>query len=148
MKYLYRSKKHRLVAGVAGGLAEYFGIDPILVRLVFILLFFIPPAVGFWLYLAGIIFIPEEGEKEKEEKDEKEVAERLKEGAQKVSSSLEDLLKTAKKDTFHRRRLLGAFLVLLGVLFMLNRLFLTVNPSFIWGLLFIFIGFILLVNRR
>jgi phage shock protein PspC (stress-responsive transcriptional regulator) len=148
MKHLYRSKKHRLVAGVAGGLAEYFGIDPILVRLVFILLFFVPPAVGFWLYLAGIIFIPEEGEKEKEEKDEKEVTERLKEGAQKVSSSLEDLLKTAKKDTFHRRRLLGAFLVLLGVLFMLDRLFLTVSPSFIWGLLFIFIGFILLVNRR
>jgi phage shock protein C len=33
---LYRSRKDKMVAGVAGGLAEYFDIDPVIVRIVFI----------------------------------------------------------------------------------------------------------------
>jgi phage shock protein C len=32
-KKLYRSKKNRKIAGVCGGIAEYFDIDPIIVRL-------------------------------------------------------------------------------------------------------------------
>jgi len=39
-KKLYRSRKERMIAGVCGGLAEYFGIDATWVRLIFILLFF------------------------------------------------------------------------------------------------------------
>ncbi|HOG46372.1 MAG TPA: PspC domain-containing protein [Anaerolineae bacterium] len=35
MKKLYRSRDERMVAGVAGGIAQYFGIDPTLVRLAF-----------------------------------------------------------------------------------------------------------------
>ena len=35
MKKLYRSRKDAMVAGVCGGLAEYFGIDSAIVRLVF-----------------------------------------------------------------------------------------------------------------
>ena len=37
-KRLYRSRKDRMIAGVCGGLAQYFGIDPTWVRLIFILL--------------------------------------------------------------------------------------------------------------
>jgi phage shock protein C len=38
-KQLYRSKNDRMLAGVCGGLAEYFDIDPIIVRIIaFILL--------------------------------------------------------------------------------------------------------------
>lgn len=36
-KKLYRSRKDRMIAGVCGGLAEHFGIDPTWVRLLFIL---------------------------------------------------------------------------------------------------------------
>jgi phage shock protein C len=32
-KRLYRSRDHRWLAGVCGGLAKYFGIDPIIVRI-------------------------------------------------------------------------------------------------------------------
>ena len=32
-KRLYRSKKDKMLAGVCGGLAEYFDVDPSLVRL-------------------------------------------------------------------------------------------------------------------
>jgi phage shock protein PspC (stress-responsive transcriptional regulator) len=37
---LYRSKTDRFIAGVAGGLAEYFNIESVLVRLIFVLIFF------------------------------------------------------------------------------------------------------------
>jgi len=39
-KKLYRSRKERMIAGVCGGLAEYLGVDPTWIRLLFILLFF------------------------------------------------------------------------------------------------------------
>lgn len=38
---LYRSRKERLLAGVCGGLAAHFRLDPTWVRLIFILLFFL-----------------------------------------------------------------------------------------------------------
>jgi phage shock protein C len=38
MKKLYRSQKQKIVAGVCGGIAEYFEIDPVLIRLIWIVL--------------------------------------------------------------------------------------------------------------
>lgn len=38
MKKFYRSKTDRAIAGVCGGIGEYFGVDPVIVRIVFILL--------------------------------------------------------------------------------------------------------------
>jgi phage shock protein PspC (stress-responsive transcriptional regulator) len=56
-KRLYRSRSSRLVAGVCGGIAEYFGWDPTLVRLVFLVSLLLPgPQVVF--YLAAWIIIP------------------------------------------------------------------------------------------
>jgi phage shock protein C len=40
-KRLYRSRKNAMIAGVCGGLAEYFNIDPTWMRLIFILLFLV-----------------------------------------------------------------------------------------------------------
>ncbi|HIZ59435.1 MAG TPA: PspC domain-containing protein, partial [Candidatus Dorea faecipullorum] len=39
-KRLYRSRRERLVCGVCGGVAEYFNIDPTIVRLAFLLFVF------------------------------------------------------------------------------------------------------------
>lgn len=59
IKRLYRSKKDRMIAGVCGGLASYIGIDPTLVRLLFVLGMF---AVGGTLlaYVVMMVVIPEE----------------------------------------------------------------------------------------
>lgn len=55
-KRLYRSQKNKVIAGVAGGLAEYFDIDPIIMRLVLFALFF---SGGVLLaYVAAWIFVP------------------------------------------------------------------------------------------
>ena len=40
MKRFYRSSTDKIIGGVCGGIAEYFNIDPLLVRLVFAILFF------------------------------------------------------------------------------------------------------------
>lgn len=40
-KKLYRSRRDRMIAGVCGGLAQHFGIDPTWMRLLFILFFFL-----------------------------------------------------------------------------------------------------------
>jgi phage shock protein C len=58
-KKLYRSTKNKFIAGVCGGLGEYFGVDPTVVRLVaiLILLFGIFPAVV--AYLIFWIVVPE-----------------------------------------------------------------------------------------
>jgi phage shock protein C len=58
-KRLYRLQYGRLVAGVCTGLGDYFGIDPTLVRLAFVLLTFIG-GFGALLYLCAWIVIPDE----------------------------------------------------------------------------------------
>jgi len=56
MKKLYRSRTNKVFGGVAGGVAEYFDIDPIIVRLLFIGLFF--SCAFFLVYLIAWIFVP------------------------------------------------------------------------------------------
>jgi len=40
MKIVQRSRNHRIVAGVCGGLGEYFDIDPVFIRLLFVIVSF------------------------------------------------------------------------------------------------------------
>lgn len=57
---LRRSRSNRVVAGVCGGLAEFFGISAFWFRLLF-LLFFVPGGVpGLLVYLLAMIVIPAE----------------------------------------------------------------------------------------
>ncbi len=57
-KKLYRSRNDRYIAGVCGGLGEYFGIDPTVVRVLFILAALIG-GPGIILYILLALFIPE-----------------------------------------------------------------------------------------
>lgn len=59
MKKLYRSRSDRRIAGVCGGLASYFSIDPTLMRLLFVLgLLFVGGT--FLAYIILMIVVPEE----------------------------------------------------------------------------------------
>lgn len=55
---LFRSKEKRLIGGVCGGIAEYFRIDPFIVRIgwIFISLF---AGAGIIAYIAALIIVPE-----------------------------------------------------------------------------------------
>jgi phage shock protein C len=56
---LYRSRSNRQVAGVCGGLAQYFGIDATLIRVLFVVLAVLGGS-GIVLYLALWIIVPSE----------------------------------------------------------------------------------------
>lgn len=58
-KRVYRSEKDRVVAGVAGGLGEYFSIDPVLFRLAFIFTT-IAGGPGLIAYIVMWLIIPSE----------------------------------------------------------------------------------------
>ena len=57
-KRLYKSRENRMLGGVCGGIAEYFGIDPTLVRLGWVL-FCALGGSGFIAYIIAAIIIPE-----------------------------------------------------------------------------------------
>lgn len=54
---LYRSTRDRKIWGVCGGLAEYFSIDPVLVRVIFVVLAFFS-GVGLLLYVVLALVTP------------------------------------------------------------------------------------------
>jgi phage shock protein C len=62
-KVLVRSRKGRMVAGVCAGLADYFGMDVTLVRVIVAVIAVITGGVGILAYLAAWAIIPDEGEK-------------------------------------------------------------------------------------
>ncbi|MBR9937908.1 PspC domain-containing protein [Oscillospiraceae bacterium Marseille-Q3528] len=59
-KKLYRSRKNKMLCGVCGGLGEYLGIDPTVVRLLVVLLSLSSVGMGVIIYFVAAFIIPEE----------------------------------------------------------------------------------------
>ena len=57
MKRLYKSRKNKVVDGVCGGIAEYFEVDPVLVRVIFVLFFFFGGS-AIIAYIVGMLIMP------------------------------------------------------------------------------------------
>lgn len=59
-KRLYRSQKNKVLAGVCGGIGEYFDVDPVLIRLVYLMATvftgFVP---GILCYVIAVAIVPE-----------------------------------------------------------------------------------------
>lgn len=56
-KKIYKSSKNKIFTGTCGGFGEYFNIDPLFVRMIFIILIFVGSS-GIWLYLISAILMP------------------------------------------------------------------------------------------
>ena len=56
-KKLYRSRTDRKIWGVCGGLAQYFDIDPTIIRVIFFVSL-LCGSLGFWIYIIMAIFVP------------------------------------------------------------------------------------------
>ncbi|GAA4588969.1 PspC domain-containing protein [Planotetraspora phitsanulokensis] len=59
---MYRSREHKIIAGVCGGIAERFGMPPTLVRLLF-LLSCVLPGPQFVIYLIMWVAVPKAPER-------------------------------------------------------------------------------------
>jgi len=55
---ILRRGPDRMIGGVCSGLAHYFQIDPVFIRVAFVAMAFLPPGVGFWLYLVLWVVMP------------------------------------------------------------------------------------------
>jgi len=121
-KRLYRSRENSIIAGVCGGLGEYFDIDPVLIRIITVILIF-PGGIGLIAYLVAWIAMPQrpEGDVVVEE------------------GGIADHAEFAKY-------LPGAILVLVGVIFLANRLFWWFDFGVIWPFGLIAIGVILIAR--
>ena len=62
VKRLYRSRKDRMIAGVCGGLAKYFDVDPVIIRVIAFILLLPGGLPGFVPYVVLWIIVPENPE--------------------------------------------------------------------------------------
>ena len=60
MKKLYKSKNNKIFSGVIGGLGEYLGIDPTMLRLIWLLILITTGIIpGILIYIIAALIVPE-----------------------------------------------------------------------------------------
>jgi phage shock protein C len=120
---LRRSRDDRVIAGVCGGLGRHFGIDPVVLRLVFVVLL-LAGGSGILLYGVGWIAIPEE-------RPGDELGEPVREGERRGGGA----------------EVIGIALVVLGAFFLLREAFPDAFDSdYVWPVLLIVIGLVVLAR--
>ena len=158
-KRLYRSRSDRMIWGVCGGLANYFGIDPVIIRLIVILLIF-AGGVGILAYIILAIITPMESSRVTEPKDViKENVEEMKETASQIGQEIrsafareegapEEIIRTQ-----HRTgNILAIILIIIGALFLLASfsfdLLWWLRWKYLWPLIIIAIGLLIIFSTR
>ena len=156
-KRLYRSRDDRMIAGVCGGVAKYFDMDPTIVRIIFVLLIF-ANGLGILAYIIMAIVVPLEGSKVSEPKEAiKENVEEIKETATELGHEIRSTFtgeetKTEEESKIHQRRrsLFGIILIVLGVLFLMGslNLFPWFHWGYLWPLILVAVGLIIIFSAR
>ena len=123
-KRLYRSRKDRVIWGVAGGLAEYLDIDPILVRIAFVILAFVTHGLMILAYIILAIAVPSETGPVVEGASEEEHQQPEPEAEVEVVSRVETEEDLARDEEVKRRRryILGGGLVIVGAIILISNL--------------------------
>lgn len=70
MKRLYRSTTEKKIAGICAGFGHYFGLDPTLVRIIFVVALFITGGLLIPAYLIGVWVIPKGPDGDDEYRDD------------------------------------------------------------------------------
>jgi phage shock protein C len=144
---LYRSRTEVMLGGVCGGMGQYLGVDPTLVRLIFV--FLTISGVGLLLYLAMWVIVP------REERGDLSVAGTPEAGTAELAEGMrtqgEQPRGTASGSSSQGGVLAGGVLILLGLVFLVQNLHISwlrwINIDVVWPLLLIF-GGLLLIQRR
>lgn len=145
-----KSKTDKVIDGVCGGLAEYFEIDPVIVRLVFVMLIFID-GLGLLLYLILMIIMPkaeniDQSAKETIQENVQDLSDRVKEAGAGLGEAFSENM---ERKHSHRGRWLGIILILFGIFFLLDNLHLLqwIDKALLWPIVIILIGAWLLIKR-
>jgi phage shock protein PspC (stress-responsive transcriptional regulator) len=132
---VFRSTTDKVIGGVCSGLAEYFGIDPTWVRILFVLSIF-AHGVGLLAYVIGWIVIPRETEIHPAVAPQTPQAD-----GQGPDSGGTDLAASKPRGAGF---LPGIILVILGMVFLFDRAFYWFDFDYVWPAILIGIGVMLL----
>ena len=129
---LYRSTTNKVIGGVSGGLGDYLNIDPVIVRIVFVLLAIFGGS-GVLVYIILWIVIPEQKYLfgTNINKDEK------------VEVDIESVI-NAKNKKRNSSLIAGIVLIAFGLLILMDRLIPMYNLWDFWPLLLVAAGVILI----
>lgn len=140
---LYRSTTDIVIAGVAAGIADFFEIDPLIVRILFILLFVFGGS-GLVVYLILWIIVPKKGDKSKntEEIVKKNAAE-LKAKAQKLVEEIKTTSGNHHKSDRKNKKWFGIMVLALGAMLILRNMGVFYMRDF-WPIALIIFGLVIL----
>ncbi|MDX9863421.1 MAG: PspC domain-containing protein [Anaerolineaceae bacterium] len=142
---LSRSQTDKILGGVCAGLGDYLNIDPVFVRLFFILLT-VMDGIGFWIYILLWLLMPES-----QADDSKFEMNQFGERARKMGGEFSEAVSRPNPDV---KKYLGVGLVLMGLFFLFEEIvqqfnlgwFAWFNRGIFWALLLVAAGMILLVR--
>lgn len=139
-KKLCRSRSDRLIGGVCAGIGRYFVLDPVLVRLAFVVLALVN-GLGVLLYLILWAMMPDESSPALS-------------GEELLRANLNDMRAQAQR-LIHSMRgasqgtvIIGLILMTLGLLFLLDNFAPWITPAMLWPILLIAVGVYILLSRR
>ena len=134
-KRLERNPMNRVIGGVCSGLADYFGLDVALVRIAFAIAFLFA-SFGFWLYVILWIVLPERSRQTTDNGQQGQSQQTTDDGQQSI----------VKSESKVKSILAGSFVILIGLLFLVNN-FVPINWVWkLWPLILVAIGVVMIVT--
>ena len=136
---LSRNSMNRVIGGVCSGLAEYFGLDIALVRIAFVIAFLFA-SFGFWLYIILWIVLPVEGQQTTVNGQQSTV------NSQQSTVNSQQSESVSKPESKVKSIFAGSFVILIGLLFLVNN-FIPINWVWkLWPLILVAIGVVMIVT--
>ena len=128
---LRRNPMNRVIGGVCSGLADFLGVDVALMRIAFVIAFLFA-SFGFWLYIILWIVLPENGQQSF--------------GQSQGQSPQSESVSVSKSESKVKSIFAGAFIILIGLLFLVNN-FIPINWVWkLWPLILVAIGIVMIVT--
>ena len=137
-KRLERNPMNKVIGGVCSGLAEFFGLDIALVRIAFVIAFLFA-SFGFWLYIILWMVLPENGQQTTDNGQQSF-------GQSQGQSPQSESVSVSKSESKVKSIFAGAFIILIGLLFLVNN-FIPINWVWkLWPLILVAIGIVMIVT--
>jgi len=142
---LTRAEKNKVLGGVCAGLANFFNVDPTLIRIIFVLITLFGGS-GVLLYLILWLLIPSSGHTSEISKAS------IKRGADEMKDRVEEFAEEAKNfsKTNNSKYLLGITLLILGIIFLFDNFgfFHFFNLWKLWPIILIILAILILSKNE
>jgi len=160
---LYRSRKEKIIGGVCGGLAEYFDVDPVIIRVIFVLLGLFK-GIGLIVYFVMLIIVPyrsspdekftytdkKPSDKENDKVEEAEIIEETEGENNYTNSKFTSFDNNNSKATnrYDSKSILGISLVVIGAIMLLDKIFPVLTFKILVPIVLIIVGIYFLIDNK